>query len=200
MLRDMKRASGFTLIELLITISIMVILMTLAVVNIRGTLVQARDEERKSDVETMARGLEQRYNVANPKLPSAAIAVGKGSYPDVNEMLHALGFPRAGFTPEEVPGGYLPELLPGTTKKTFKAPDVPYYIKSVTLMCVWACQPAETQSVVDAMTTGINKENYVYEPIDRNGNICCCGGCIRYNLYYRTEADGALHVVKSKHQ
>jgi prepilin-type N-terminal cleavage/methylation domain-containing protein len=57
----MDRRAGFTLIELLITITVMVILVTLAVVSLRGNEQHARDEKRKSDVATIAQQLESYY-------------------------------------------------------------------------------------------------------------------------------------------
>lgn len=57
----MRRHAGFTLIELLLTITIMVILLTLAVVSLRGSQASARDEERKADTAALARYLETYY-------------------------------------------------------------------------------------------------------------------------------------------
>ena len=62
MLYNMKRHEGFTLIELLITITIMVILLGLTVVNLRSSQATARDEERKTDVNIIARHLEVFYD------------------------------------------------------------------------------------------------------------------------------------------
>ena len=49
---------GFTIVELIITITIMGILLVLAVVNVSGTQAQARDDERKADVESISLNLE----------------------------------------------------------------------------------------------------------------------------------------------
>lgn len=57
----MNRTRGFTLIELLVTITIMVILLTLAVVNLRGTQATGRDDQRKADIEILAQNLENYY-------------------------------------------------------------------------------------------------------------------------------------------
>lgn len=53
---------GFTIVELIIVIAIMGILLVLAVVNLRGSQVNARDEERKTDVESIAFHLETFYD------------------------------------------------------------------------------------------------------------------------------------------
>lgn len=187
----MKRSAGFTLIELLITISIMVILMSLAVVSLRNNQAYARDEERKTDVENIARGLERRYTDGNPK--ATATYIKQGEYPGVNEMLHILGTSRADITPTQIIGGYVSEVFPGVSSDNTTPPGG----GSFNIICVWACQPAETQSVVDAATL---TNTYVYEPIARDGTICSNADCSRFNLYYRTEVDNVVHKVTSKHQ
>jgi len=188
----MKRYAGFTLIELLITITIMVVLVVLSVVSLRSTQANARDEERKTDVENIARGLEQRYINGNPKV-TAPSYVQKGSYPGTNEMLHGMGFDRTGYVPSQVVGGYLTELLPDTSSANFVPPNG----GSFDMSCVWACQPAETQSVIDAATT---TSKYIYEPINAAGNVCSDGDCVRFNLYYRAEKDNVVYKIKSKNQ
>lgn len=188
----MKRHAGFTLIELLITITVMVILVVLAVVSLRSTQASARDEERKTDIETIARGLELRYTNGNSKV-TAPSYVQKGNYPGVNEMLHGMGFTRSGYAPSVIAGGYLTELLPETSSTNFVPPNGGTF----DILCVGSCQPAETQSVINAATT-ISK--YEYEPVDTAGNVCFDGGCVRYNLYYRTEKDNVVHKVMSKNQ
>jgi prepilin-type N-terminal cleavage/methylation domain-containing protein len=188
----MKRHAGFTLIELLITLTVMVVLVVLAVVSLRSTQANARDEERKTDVENIARGLEQRYINGN-RMITAPAYVQRGSYPGVNEMLHGMGQSQAGFDPAQIVGGYLTELMPDTSPANFIPPGNGTFV----LSCTSACQPAETQSVIDAATT---ISTYVYEPIDKSGNVCGLGDCVRFNLYYRTEKDNIVHKVTSKNQ
>lgn len=52
---------GFTVVELIITITIMGILLLITVVNVNATQATARDDERKSDVESFALNLETFY-------------------------------------------------------------------------------------------------------------------------------------------
>lgn len=194
MLKSMKRRDGFTLIELLITVTIMVILLSLLVVNLRGSLANGRDEKRKTDVEVIARGLEQRYINGNPRATSPSIE--KGAYPGTNEILHAQGQTVAGFNPPQIAGGYLTDLLPGTTRDNFIPPNNGTFI----IICnpaTTTCPAAETSSNVNTVTTS---NVYVYEPIDRNGNICSDTGCVRFNLYYRSEVSNTVQTVKSKNQ
>lgn len=60
MLRSMKQR-GFTIVELLITITIMGILLALGTVVLSSTQVQARDDERKADVQAIQIALESFY-------------------------------------------------------------------------------------------------------------------------------------------
>lgn len=187
----MERRAGFTLIELLITITVMVILIVLSVVSLRSTQANARDEKRKTDIETIARGLEQRYINGNPMATSTVIQ--KGAYPGTNEMLHAMGWSRTGFTPQQIVGGYLTELLSDTSASNF----IPPGSGTFDISCTSACQPAETAGFIDSITT-ISK--YIYEPIDASGGVCFDGNCVRFNLYYRTEKDNVVHKVMSRRQ
>lgn len=52
---------GFTIVELIIVIAVMGILLTLAVVNLRSSQVNARDDERKTDIANIAVQLESFY-------------------------------------------------------------------------------------------------------------------------------------------
>ncbi|HRJ06129.1 MAG TPA: type II secretion system protein [Candidatus Saccharibacteria bacterium] len=195
---------GFTVVEILVTLVIMAILLTLGVVSMRSVQASARDQERQSDVETIARGLEQRYNRGNPVItattdPNEAKA---GSYPGVNEMIHMTGDFRSGYTPDTVPGGYLYAALPGTSPGSFSNPAGQ---NIWTIVCVWACSPAGNSAQISSAFGGSDK--YVYEPVDVNGNICCCGNCNSFNLYWKSETDSTvvngiagLKTVKSLHR
>jgi len=60
MIIHMKRR-GFTIIELIIVVTIMGILLTIGVVNLRGSQANGRDAERKVDADTIALHLETYY-------------------------------------------------------------------------------------------------------------------------------------------
>jgi len=78
----MKGRAGFTLIELLIVITIMGILLGIAVINLSSNQVSARDEKRKSDVNTIAQQLENYYNTGS--YPSSTYSPGE--YPPTDYM------------------------------------------------------------------------------------------------------------------
>lgn len=197
------RRRGFTIVELVVVMTIMAILLVLTVVGISATRVNARDTKRKNDVESLARGLEIRYNDGNPKVSGPAY-VTKGTYPGVYEIQHMFGqdMSSQGFIPGQIPGGYLPDGIPGTGLKNY-SPDGS--LASFTIACPTAAaacanegNPATVTNTSDPEYVTINE--YVYEPIGTDGKICQQGGCVRFNLYYRTEKDNTVQVVKSKHQ
>ncbi len=174
---------------------IMAILLTLATINIGSSQAHSRDDERNADTTSIARGLEARYRNGNP-LASAGWSLGPGTYPGVNELLHASGQSVSGFSPVQVTDGYLEREFTGTTDKTFSAPGR----NSIDLIpvCSSSCGAAGNTTTIEALTT-VN--TYVYEPVDTSNQVCMNGGCVRYNLYWRGEADGgALHTIVSEHQ
>ncbi len=193
---------GFTVVELVVVMVIMAILLTLATFSISKYQANARDSERNADIASIARGLETRYKEGNPRATAVLAKTGAGTYPGINELFHLMGWVKSDFTPDVISGGYGPDDLPGTSIQNFSPPG--YTSGSYAGfggLCDDACQPAETPSVVTAAFNDATKKTmYLYEPIDANGNVCSDGPCVRFNLYYRTEVDGVVHTVRSKHQ
>ncbi len=194
----MKR--GFTVVEILITLIIIGILVGLGTVGLRSTLVNGRDAERKADVETIARGLESYYNKGNQYVIGSTT---KGTYPGGGDMAHMNGHNMCDGSGNNsyyvtgkcnIPGGWVTEGLPGTTKSSITPPgsglvaDIPTQ---------WYCDDSCLNGYV---ATGY----YVYRPYnaansaDPTGN--CFWNCTRYEIWYREEATGQTIKVKSKHQ
>jgi type II secretion system protein G len=71
-----KNNKGFTLIELLVVISIIGILTTLVTANLTAAQARARDGRRKTDLKSVATGLEFFYN-DNYVYPSPGSGTGK---------------------------------------------------------------------------------------------------------------------------
>lgn len=193
---------GFTLVEILITLVVLVILLGLGVVSTTALQANARDEERETDISVIARSFEQRYKQGNTKFkldvggyftPSASVPLGQGSYPGIFELQYAYGFPKGEFDPDSLTNGGSASIIADTY-------DIPVgALKSpggqmLAFVCSASCQPAETQSQIEAsfQTSGAYVDRYVYEPIDASGNICSVGfdykRCTRFNLYWRDES------------
>lgn len=163
---------GFTVIELIITITIMGILLTLAVVGLNSTQIKARDDERASDVSAIAIAFEA-YYTSNQGPVSA-------SYPYGNI---------AGDT--SAISTYLSDL----DQKVLVAPGA----ANVAASFVVAQNNNQTESGVSPSPT---ISTYVYQPLDKNNQLCLLNNaeCRKFNLYYRTEADNIVHKVTSKRQ
>jgi prepilin-type N-terminal cleavage/methylation domain-containing protein len=174
----MKRR-GFTIVELIITITIMGILLTLAVVNIGSTQVKARDDERKSDIESIAQHLESFY------MTGTATSTSYATYPSV-DLIGTEAQIREDLRDADRKS-FLP---PGTTDVTTT------FIASTNTGSASSIQT--TSGVLPQPTIG----QYVYQPIKSNGSICLTGevDCRKFNLFYRLETDSTVYKLTSKNQ
>jgi prepilin-type N-terminal cleavage/methylation domain-containing protein len=205
--------SGFTVVEVLITLVILTILLGLGTAGLRSSLANGRDAERKMDTETLARALETRYINGNSKqalpVPPALgnwpdpERRGKGFYPGVNEFAHTKGWTNNDFNPSVVPNGYISENFPGASKASLMSPSGIEMDQG----CTWSCQPAGNNAQLASSFGNPVQDKYLYEPFDRNGNICSNGDCVGFTLYWISEVDktvnkgiAGLKMIKSKHQ
>lgn len=192
----MRRNNGFTLLELLVTFVVMVILMGLAIVMLRTTQTSTRDKERESDISVIARGLENRYDRNSILVggSGAEIFTAPG-YPSVNEILFAQNNDVPGYTKR---GNFLTNNLQGTNGQAFIGPKGGQF----TVICTSSCPAAENAARITSTTSGVNIDNYVYEPITASNTICITFSteCVRFNLYYRTESPNQVNTVRSNRQ
>jgi len=72
---------GFTIIEIIIVITVMGILLTLGIVNLSSSQANARDAERKGDLEGIAMYLETFYTSGSDN------SLSRGRYPSIAEMI-----------------------------------------------------------------------------------------------------------------
>lgn len=166
---------GFTIVELIITITIMGILLTLAVISLASTQTNARDAERKSDVETLALNLENFYNNGD----ASSTSVGK--YPSTALVASGETSVRAS--------------LPDIDMKSVMAPGS----TSVASTFVAATNNVQTTIGITPIPT---TSQYVYQPIQADGTLCTTGAqeCRKFNIFYRLEGDNTIYMVTSKHQ
>ncbi len=163
---------GFTVVELIIVITIMGILLVLGVVNLRGTQANARDSERKTDIDTIALHLENFYTSGNDTSTTF------GEYPSTTIIGNELATLRD-IDPKSLvaPGGLSPSSLVAEVSAT----------------------PLQTTAGVNPQpTTG----QYVYQPVQANGTLCTTAiqECRKFNLFYRLETDNLVYMVTSKNQ
>jgi prepilin-type N-terminal cleavage/methylation domain-containing protein len=171
----MERRAGFTLIELLVTISIIAILLTLTVINLRGNQASARDEKRKTDIAVIAQHLETYYASG-----STGTAPGGGSYTSGE-------YPPTAFTNTET---LLRAALRDIDPKNLRAPDV-----ADTSTMSFANAPS---TAAPAPTVG----QYIYQPLTSSGALCQLASdeCRKFTLFYKLESAVPTQTLASKNQ
>lgn len=171
------KSRGFTVVELVITITIMAILLTLGVVNMRSSQANARDVERKTDVETIATHLETFYNSGTD-----------GQSPTYD-------YPSTALVSNGI--SYMTQILRDINIESLKAPG----IDDPNTTFIPATNNTQTTTGVLPQPA---VDQYVYQPINRDGNLCTVSNesveCSKFNLYYKTELDNVVHIVESKSQ
>jgi len=167
---------GFTIVELIITITIMGILLTLAVVNLTSTQLQSRDAERKGDIEAIGAAMETFYTAGN----GASTTLGR--------------YPSTGIASTSS----IKANLPDANIESFKAPGV----ETLSLIISTNTGTAKAIQTTAGVEPKPTKDQYVYQPIRTDGSICGSGGldCRKFNLFYRLEADDTVYKVTSKNQ
>lgn len=167
----MDRWRGFTLIELLITITIMVILLTLAVVSLRSSQAAARDDERTGDVTVLAQQLEAYY-----KSGSSPIATyPPGEYPPTDLMNSEANIRIA-----------LRDLDP----KVLRAPGVTESSPISFTVATTTTEPDPNTSTYVYMP--LTRTDTLCQTAAQE--------CYKFTLYYKLEGSSAVQKVVSKNQ
>jgi prepilin-type N-terminal cleavage/methylation domain-containing protein len=169
----MKRRAGFTLVEVLITITVMVILLTLTVVNLSGNQANARDEERKDDIAAIAQQLERYYASGQD---SSTVT---GEYPPTINMNSETNIQTA---------------LRDVNPKVLRDPLTPT-TSSVSLIVASSASTPTLASLNGGKT-------YIYQPLDSSNALCTTAAqeCRKFNLYYTLETDATIKTQTSNHQ
>lgn len=165
---------GFTIVELLIAITVMGILLVIAVVALSSSQRNARDDERKVDVQTITSHLEDYYNGAN----SSGVT---GRYPTTSLTASEASIKTA---------------LRDVSTSTFIAPGS----TSTSQTFIAATNATQTPEGVAPQPT---VTTYVYQPLQANGALCtgdvALTECRKFNIYYRLENDTTVKIT-SRHQ
>lgn len=166
---------GFTIVELVITITIMGIILTLAVVSLSSSQVTARDNERKSDIEALAAQLEAFHQSGTDGSTSI------GRYPST-----------------VVTSNNLANLQNNLRDIDLEIATAPGAASAITSF-IAATNATQTTAGVTPQPT---ISQYVYQPLQTNNTLCTTESqeCRKFNLYYRLEGDNTVYMVTSKTQ
>lgn len=163
---------GFTVVELVIVITVMAILLILAMVNVRSSQVQARDNERRVDVENIARALESYYDQQQSD-------GRQRTYPGLNAARTAL-------EPTDYIGGFLRER---TGQGSLYAPGVEENTSDT--LANTSVRPATNNDQRPAnVRPEVTISTYVYQPLTADNALCIHSAgvtCTKFNIFYKTE-------------
>lgn len=203
----MKRRAGFTLIELLITITVMVVLLGLSVVALRSSQATARDEERTTDAEVIARHLEIFYNSGTTPAADPIVPVSTTTTPTArltsatfgSRLAVADGIDKDGYS--ELLNRYpSAEVMDSET-------DIKTTLRDIDPNALRAPNVAPTDPVslivaADNQPQTPTENQYIYQPLDKDGALCQdeYTDCRKFNLYYKLETDSAVQKITSRHQ
>jgi len=190
---------GFTIVELLITLVVLTILLTIGVAALGQVQANARDTERQTDAEAIARGLEGYYRTGNPKASATPGNVTPGTYPGFTVIAHMQGanMCATSLAPAVDPcnttgAAYTLQALPGVTREALKGP------RAADLGFTSADDMNAGQK-----TTALASGAYLYEPFTASGDPCqghaSSDPCVRFTLRYQKEVGGEVIELESKH-
>jgi len=153
---------GFTIIELIVVIAVMGILLVLAVANIQSSQVNARDDERKSDINTIATRLDSYYSTANlGAYPPTTFTTTEASITNILTGIDPLSLQAPGVTGSTI------SLIAANTNAT-QSPSASQYIyqplDSSGNLCTTAAVECRTFVLYGRLETG----NAIYKVMSKN--------------------------------
>lgn len=180
----MKRR-GFTLVELMVVIVVMAILLTLAVVNVNSTQIKARDNERHTDAENIAKIIESTHEMVDSTKTYK-------TYPSVTIVKYWMD--------HDTESNMLTDRI---NVETLRAPNVD---KESPPSLITATNNIQTSTGVRPLPT---TSTYVYQAVTNDNAICVLGAayCAKFSIFYRLErptddcpAPDNICVIRSKRQ
>lgn len=178
------KSRGFSIVELTVVIVVIGILLIVGMVSFNNYQANARDEQRQVRAENIARYLESLYSTG-----STSPTLAKGSYPSTSIFTTAAG----GSTIDQA------KILGFFGKNGFDIKNLHSSGKDTYGMQVLT-------SLSEPSINSDSPDYYYYQPIALNSSgartpcTTVSQECRSFNLYYTTEADISLHVIRSAQQ
>lgn len=197
---------GFTVVELSIILVVMAILVTLAIAGLRSSMIQSRNDQRRTNAEILVRGLETYYLKADNRYTPSNPRPGN-RYPSLHDQMHAVGWNMPGYEPTQVVGGYPNNWLTGVPARIVKNTRSMYWVTGVSVG-----SPDNRTAVQNDSSNTLDTivyEALLYRKADGWGGdrVDMCLGyqdhCTSFNVYYKTEnfnGTTTTNVIKSKRQ
>lgn len=162
---------AFSVIELIIIMVILGILFTIGAVNISSSLVLARDDERRNDVQSIAIALEGYYN-SKTTLPS---------YPSTADLTNS--------------EAAINNTLVNVDIKIFRAPGVSDAANTFTIATNNIATPAGVTP-----QPAISQYVYQPLQASGTLCTLTTQTCERFNIFYKLEGDNTVYKLSSKNQ
>lgn len=191
----MKRR-GFSVVELAVVIALISIVSLLLFAGLRSSQISARDDERRAKAEIIASALESLHKSGN-----SSFSQKPGLYPNIATINTAINNRQL--------TSLLPNIDDSTVSFTWSSDN------SVKLKTIIPSSGFVDRSNTENMlyiNPLVGLDQFVYEPLFYNASgfdmdhdrwsFCqvSSADCRRFNLYYRTEADNTVHVIRSTQQ
>lgn len=170
----MHKRNGFTAVELAVVMIIMGILLTLGFVSFRSSQIQAKDNEREADVQTIMTYLERSYPLEI--VSGTTVIKPAGSYPS-RAIFASTAYYDIVFGDLDKRATYVPGASSSGFVTNSNAPSqVP---------------------VAGTLTPSLSTDNYIYVPsLVDGGNACTTitQSCRTYKLFYQTESGNNVEM------
>lgn len=188
---------GFSIVELAIVIAMIGILSLLLFAGLRNSQVQARDDERQAKAQLIASSLEALYKAGN-----AGLGYNAGHYPSMPRLNDAIA------------DGSIIELLPNIDDSvlSFSWSDSPNFKLKTILKPPYLGVNNNTENMT-FIESEVGIDEFVYEPLMLDTSFFGIGDndkwnycrlltqqCRRFNIYYLSEVDGTIKVIRSTNQ
>lgn len=164
-----KRIHGFTMVEILVVIAVMGILATMITVGFSVIQSDTRDSLRSTRITLIASALEKYYDA-------------NGEYPSCSAMTQ--------------PSATVATTLSGLDARVLAVPSASSGVNSITCSCLTQPTGGTNPSTCTGATVATDSYAYVGD-----GNTACSSGafCTQFYLQYKSQSDGSITTISSKH-